>query len=73
MVFEATQVENGPPGMRARETLVFDGPDDLESTFELAMPGGAFENRLCQRMMALEPHEPRSAASRRRLGRKSVA
>jgi len=35
---------NGPPGMRARETLVFDGPDDLESTFELAMPGGAFEN-----------------------------
>jgi len=30
--------------MRARETLVFDGPDDLESTFELAMPGGAFEN-----------------------------
>ena len=43
MVFEATQVENGPPGMRARETLVFDGPDDLESTFELAMPGGGFE------------------------------
>jgi hypothetical protein len=43
MVFEATQVENGPPGMRARETLVFDGPDDLESTFELAMPGGTFE------------------------------
>jgi hypothetical protein len=43
MVFEATQVEKGPPGMRARETLGFNGPDDLESTFELAMPGGAFE------------------------------
>jgi hypothetical protein len=43
MIFEAGQVENGPPGMRARETLVFGGPDDLESTFELAMPGGSFE------------------------------
>jgi hypothetical protein len=29
--------------MQARETLVFDGPADLESTFELAMPGGNFE------------------------------
>ena len=43
MVFEAAQVENGPPGMRARETIAFGGPDDLESTFELAMPGGPFE------------------------------
>jgi len=43
IVFEAVQVENGPPGMRARETLVFNGPDELESTFELAMPGGDFE------------------------------
>lgn len=43
LVFEAAQVENGPPGMRARETLVFGGPDDLESTFELALPGGSFE------------------------------
>jgi hypothetical protein len=43
LVFEADQVENGPPGMRARETLVFRGLDDLESTFELAMPGGDFE------------------------------
>jgi hypothetical protein len=43
VVFEAAQVENGPSGMRARETLVFDGPDDLESTFELAMPGASFE------------------------------
>jgi hypothetical protein len=43
MVFEAARVENGPPGMRGRETLVFEGPDTLESSFELAMPGGVFE------------------------------
>ena len=43
LVFEADQVENGPAGMRARETLRFGGPDQLESTFELAMPGGDFE------------------------------
>jgi hypothetical protein len=44
LVFEAAQVEGGPPGMRARETIVFTGPDTLESTFELAMPGGGFES-----------------------------
>ena len=43
LVFEAAQVEGGPAGMRARETLVFLGPDALESTFELAMPGADFE------------------------------
>jgi hypothetical protein len=43
LVFEANQVEGGPPGMRARETLLFDRADRLESTFELAMPGGGFE------------------------------
>jgi hypothetical protein len=43
IVFEAAQVENGPPGMRARKTFVFSGDDELESTFELAMPGGGFE------------------------------
>jgi hypothetical protein len=43
LVFEAVQVENGPPGMRARETLLFGGQDDLESTFELAMPSRDFE------------------------------
>ena len=43
LVFEADQVENGPPGMRARETLLFGGQDDLESTFEPAMSGGGFE------------------------------
>ena len=39
MIFEADHVENGPPGMRARETVEFRGPDELESTFELAVPG----------------------------------
>jgi hypothetical protein len=43
LVFEASQVENGPPGMRARETIAFIGPGEIESTFELAMPGGGFE------------------------------
>jgi hypothetical protein len=44
MVFEAVRVENGPPGMRAREALLFGGPDELESTVDLAMPGGLFES-----------------------------
>jgi hypothetical protein len=43
LVFVTGQVEGGPLGMRARETLVFIGRDGLESTFELAMLGGAFE------------------------------
>jgi len=43
LVFVADHVEGGPEGMRARETLVFHGPDALESTFELAMPGRDFE------------------------------
>ncbi len=43
LVFQADQVAGGPPGMRARETLRFEGPDVLESTFELAMPGSDFE------------------------------
>jgi hypothetical protein len=52
MILEATQVENGPPGMRARETIVFGGPDDLQSTFELAMPGGSFEPYTHQHLTA---------------------
>jgi len=39
MIFEADHVKNGPPGMRARERVEFRGPDELESTFELAVPG----------------------------------
>jgi hypothetical protein len=58
MVFEAAQVENGPAGMRARETIVFGGPDDLESTFELAMPGGSFEPYTHERLRRLPAAEP---------------
>jgi hypothetical protein len=50
LVFEANQVENGPAGMRARETIVFIEPDGLESTFELAMPGGDFEHYTHERL-----------------------
>jgi hypothetical protein len=42
LVFEADQVENGPPGMRARETLTSIGPNELESAFQIAMPGEDF-------------------------------
>ena len=36
--------------MRARETIVLDGPDTLESTFELAMPGGDFLSYTFERL-----------------------
>ncbi len=49
-VFEASQVEGGPTGMRARETIVFPEPNVLESTFELAMPGGNFEPYTFERL-----------------------
>lgn len=42
LVFEANRVQNGPAGMRARETLVFLNVDELQSTFELAEAGGDF-------------------------------
>jgi hypothetical protein len=41
-VFVAEAVENGPIGMRARETLRLRGADRLSSTFEIAMPGKDF-------------------------------
>jgi hypothetical protein len=44
LVFEAGQVENGPPAMCARETIAFVGPGEIESTFELAMHGRGFEH-----------------------------
>lgn len=40
-VFTAARVQNGPPGMQARETFTRRG-DTLESRFELAMPGKEF-------------------------------
>jgi hypothetical protein len=48
-VFNAP-VEGGPPGMRARETIVLVAPDILESTFELAMPGGDYESYTSERL-----------------------
>jgi hypothetical protein len=50
LVFEAGRVESGPPGMRARETITFIAPDEFESTFELAMPGGDFEHYTHERL-----------------------
>jgi hypothetical protein len=40
-VFTADHVQNGPLGMRSRETLIHRG-DELESRFELSMPGKDF-------------------------------
>ena len=40
-VFTADRVQNGPPGMRSRETFVHRG-DELESRFELSTPGKDF-------------------------------
>jgi hypothetical protein len=50
LVFEADHVENGPSGMKARETFVFIGPDELESTFELAQAGGDFAPYTTERL-----------------------
>jgi hypothetical protein len=41
-VFEADSVENGPSGLRARESLTFIGTDRLESAFALAEGGADF-------------------------------
>lgn len=40
-VFTADRVQNGPPGMRSRETLARDG-DELRPRFEVAMAGEDF-------------------------------
>jgi hypothetical protein len=53
-VFEASQVENSPPGTRARETIAFMGPDEIESSFELAMPGGDFEPYTHERLKRMD-------------------
>ena len=36
LVFEAGRVDNGPAGLRARETLVFVSSDEIEASFALA-------------------------------------
>ena len=41
--FTSEQIENIPPGWRARETYVMKGPDAFEEIFELAEPGKPFE------------------------------
>jgi hypothetical protein len=43
LVFSSEAIENIPPGLRARETYVFIGTDQLEEIFELAEPGKDFE------------------------------
>jgi hypothetical protein len=50
LVFEAGSVENGPIGMRARETFVFSGTNEVESTFELAQGDGAFTPYTTERL-----------------------
>jgi hypothetical protein len=42
LTFETNEIENIPPGWRARETYKPVSPDVLEETFELAMPGKEF-------------------------------
>ena len=50
LVFEASVVENGGTGLRARETFVFRGPDEIESTFELASAGMGFSTYTVERL-----------------------
>jgi hypothetical protein len=42
MAFVSEALENTPPGWRARESYVFDGPDTFTETFELAEAGKPF-------------------------------
>ena len=41
--FTSEQIENIPPGWRARETYVVRGADQFDEIFELAEPGKTFE------------------------------
>ena len=42
VVFVSEGIENIPPGYRARETYIFNGPDEVEEVFELAEPAKEF-------------------------------
>jgi hypothetical protein len=53
-VFEAARVQNGPPGMRARDTLLFAADGVLEATFELAMPGEVFQTFTLERLVRID-------------------
>lgn len=52
LVFEAGQVENGPPGMRARETWSFGDDGGFETMFELALPGEDFVTYTVARLVS---------------------
>jgi hypothetical protein len=54
-VFEAAGVENGPPGMRARDTLAFAADGALEAEFELAMPGQGYESYTVEHLTRIDP------------------
>jgi len=43
LIFVSESLENIPAGVRARETYVFSGSDQLEEIFEIAEPGKDFE------------------------------
>lgn len=50
IVFEADVVENGPGGLRARETFLFHTDDDLESHFDLANGSAEFKSYTVERL-----------------------
>jgi hypothetical protein len=43
LTFGSETTENTPPGWRARETYILNGPDEFEEVFELAQAGKPFE------------------------------
>ncbi len=43
LVFASENIENGPPGMRARLTLTILNDKQFDETFEIAMPGKDFD------------------------------
>jgi len=47
---ESESIENGRPGMRAREVYKLVGQDEMTSVFELAFPGKDFQTCLWQTM-----------------------
>lgn len=49
-VFESTEIENGPPGLRARVTLHRDAAGGVEEVFELAPAGKPFEECIRSRL-----------------------
>ena len=50
LVFQADVVENGPKGLRARETFIFHSGDELESQFDLATDTKEFASYTVERL-----------------------